>query len=104
MIIEMRTYNIKVGMVNDFIEIYNQEIREIHTSILGNQLGFFYTEIGQLDQVIHLYGYDTFEEREKRREQLANNQQFKDYVIKVKNLIVSQSNIILKPTSFSKIK
>ena len=43
MIIEMRTYDIKVGKLAKFIKIYDNDIREIHTSILGNQIGFFYT-------------------------------------------------------------
>ena len=104
MIVEMRTYNIKVGRLNDFIKIYDNDIREIHTSILGNQIGFFYTEIGSLNQVIHLYGYDTYEERERRRKILVNDERFLKYLEKVKDLILSQSNKLLNPTGFSKIK
>ena len=104
MIIEMRTYNIKTGSLKTFIDIYDKEIRETHVSILGNQIGFFYTEIGDLEQVVHLYGYDNFEERQNRRKILSENQQFKDYVLKVKDLILSQSNKLLYPTNFSKIQ
>ena len=104
MIVEMRTYNIKVGKLNEFIKIYDNDIREIHTSILGNQIGFFYTEIGSLNQVIHLYGYDTYEDRERRRNLLANNECFLKYLEKVKELILSQSNQLLKPSGFSKIR
>ena len=104
MLIEMRTYNLMVGRVNEFIKIYDEEIREVHTSILGNQIGFFYTEIGALNQVIHLYGYDSFEDREKRRKLLSKNKDFHKYLDMVKNLIVSQTTQLLKPTSFSKIK
>ena len=43
MIIEMRTYDIQVGKLSEFIKIYDNDIRQIHTSILGNQIGFFYT-------------------------------------------------------------
>ena len=43
MIIEMRTYTIKTGKLKEFINIYDKEIREIHTNILGNQIGFFYS-------------------------------------------------------------
>ena len=45
MIIEMRTYNIKVGRLNDFINIYDKEIRAMHTKILGNQIGFFFFRV-----------------------------------------------------------
>tara|TARA_B100001059_G_C17774745_1_gene550551 strand:- start:1048 stop:1362 length:315 start_codon:yes stop_codon:yes gene_type:complete len=104
MIVEMRTYNIKTARLNDFIKIYDEEIREVHTKILGNQIGFFYSEFGKLNQVIHLYGYDSYEDRSIRRKELSENLAFKNYVKKVADLIVSQDNQVLLPTDFSKIK
>ena len=41
----------------------------MHTKILGNQIGFFYSEFGKLNQVIHLYGYDSYEDRSIRRKE-----------------------------------
>ena len=104
MIIELRTYTIKPGEVQNFIKIYDKEIIEIHTKILGNQLGFFYTEIGNVNEVVHLYGYENFEDRQKRRNILSKNTQFQSYVVKVKNLIVDMKNQLMYPTDFSKIK
>ena len=104
MIIEIRTYNIMVGRLNDFIKIYDENIRVTHTSILGNQIGFFFTEFGSLNQVIHLYGYDSYEDRERRRQILSKNEEFLNYLEKVKDLIVSQTNQLLKPAHFSKIR
>ena len=80
MIIEMRTYTIKPGELHNFINIYDFEIREIHTKILGNQLGFFYTEIGNVNEVVHLYGYDSYEERQSRRVTLSKSPEFKAYI------------------------
>ena len=104
MIVETRTYNLKTARLNDSIKIYDEEIREVHTKILGNQIGFFYSEFGKLNQVIHLYGYDSYEDRSIRRKELSENLAFKNYVKKVADLIVSQDNQVLLPTDFSKIK
>ncbi len=104
MIVELRIYKIKPGEVQNFINIYDKEIREIHTKILGNQLGFFYTEVGNVNEVVHLYGYESFEDREKRRNKLTNTPQFQTYIVKVKNLIVDMKNQLMNPTDFSKIK
>ena len=76
MIIEMRTYILKPTTLKKFLDIYNDEIRETHVSILGNQIGFFYTEFGELNKVVHLYGYDSHEDRDKRRAILAKNKDF----------------------------
>ncbi len=104
MIIEMRTYNIKVGKLNQFIDIYDKDIRKIHTKILGNQIGFFYSEFGELNQVIHLYGYKDFKDRKTRRLKLAKRSEFSNYLNKVAPLIISQTSQILNATKFSKIK
>ena len=104
MIIELRTYTIKPGEIHKFINIYDNEIRDLHTKILGNQLGFFYTEIGNVNEIIHLYGYESFEDRQKRREILSKRPEFKSYIEKVKDLIVDMRNQLMNPTDFSKIK
>ena len=104
MIIEMRTYLLKPTTLKKFLDIYNNEIRETHVAILGNQIGFFYTELGELNKVVHLYGYDSYEDRDRRRAILVKNKDFNNYLAKVENLIVHMKNEILLPTEFSKIK
>ena len=104
MIIEMRTYLLKPAKLKKFLDIYNNEIRETHVSILGNQIGFFYTEFGDLNKVVHLYGYENFEDRDRRRAVLAKNKDFLNYLIKVEDIIVNMKSEILLPTEFSKIK
>ena len=104
MIIEMRTYTIKPGELQNFISIYDNEIRDIHTKVLGNQIGFFYTEVGNVNEVIHLYGYESFEDRKLRRQTLSKLPEFHKYIDKVKSLIIDMKNQLMTPTSFSKIK
>jgi hypothetical protein len=40
----------------------------IQKRILGNLIGYFHTE---LDQIVHLWGYESFADRERRRALLA---------------------------------
>ncbi len=104
MIVEMRTYKIRPGELQNFIKIYDEEIREIHTKILGNQIGFFYTEIGDINEVVHLYGYESYEDRQARRITLSKQPEFISYLNKVKNIIIEMQNKLMIPTDFSKIK
>ena len=57
MIIEHRTYKIKPGKLNELMDLYEKEGMEVHKKILGNQIGYFYTEIGPLNEIVHLYGH-----------------------------------------------
>ena len=104
MIVEMRTYKIRPGELQNFIKIYDEEIREIHTKILGNQIGFFYTEIGDINEVVHLYGYESYQDRQVRRITLSKQPEFVTYLNKVKNIIIEMQNKLMIPTDFSKIK
>ena len=51
-IIEQRTYRIKVGMVQDYLRFYHTEAFEIHCRYLGPSIGWFYTDIGGLNEIV----------------------------------------------------
>ena len=104
MIVEHRTYKIKPGKVNELMDLYEKEGMEVHNRILGNQLGFFYTEIGPLNEIVHIYGYDSLDDRAKRRKELAENDTWKNYISKAIGYVEHQESKILIPASFSKIK
>lgn len=104
MIIEERDYLLYPGKVPDFLKLYEEECFPVQTRILGNLIGFFTTEIGELNHVVHMWGYSSLDERAKRRALLMQDEGFKGYFVKVKPLIVTMTNRILVPTSFSPLK
>ena len=56
MIVEERTYTIKPGTLHLYYQDYNPRGLEIQTRFLGNLIGYFHTEIGELNKVVHLSG------------------------------------------------
>ncbi len=104
MVIEHRTYNVKPGAVQDLMDLYEKEGMEVHRNILGNQIGYFYTEIGPLNQIVHLYGYKSLDDRAERRARLANDVTWKKFITKGINYIIDQESKILIPAQFSAIK
>jgi len=104
MIIEHRTYRIKPGKVNLLLDLYEKEGMKVHREILGNQIGFFYTEIGPLNEVVHLYGYKSLDDRTIRRKKLSENSNWQKYIKKAMEYIEHQESKVLIPANFSKIK
>jgi len=104
MIIEHRTYKIKPGKLNILMNLYEKEGMEVHKKILGNQIGYFYTEIGPLNEIVHLYGYESLDDRRKRRKELSQNKIWQKYISKAIDLIEYQESKILIPADFSDIK
>jgi hypothetical protein len=104
MIVEQRTYTFHPGGLPKFMQIYTPEVRAFQLKTLGNLIGYFTTEIGPLNQSVHLWGYDSFEDRMKRRAEMLGNDLWKDFVGKLMPLLVSQESKLLIPTAFSPIK
>jgi NIPSNAP len=54
MIVEERCYTLKPGTVPLYYRDYDPRGLKIQTRILGCLIGYFHTEIGELNQVVHL--------------------------------------------------
>jgi len=104
MIVELRTYTVQAGAVAECLRIYEAEGLAIQKEIFGNLLGYFYTEIGPLNQIIHLWGFSDLNDRQKRRETLAKTQSWEKYQTRVQPFIVSQATQIMHCAKFSPIR
>ena len=70
MIVEMRIYTLTFGCTGEYFEHYRTLGQAIQWRILGEPLGYFSTEVGSLNQVVHLWRYATCEDRIERRARL----------------------------------
>ena len=102
--VELRTYTFHPGKLPEFIRIYEQEGLEVQKRILGNMLGYFTTEIGTLNQVVHLWGYEDLNQRQERRVRLAADPGWQGYLAKILPLIQTMESKIIVPTRFSPIQ
>ena len=103
MIVEQRDYHVHTGKLPELVGVYAEAI-EIQKEILGNLIGAFTTEVGELSTYTHIWGYDSFEERLERRARLLADPRWKPVLEKIQPLIDTQQSRILIPTSFSPIR
>jgi len=102
MIVEERIYTLHPGKTAEYLAHYEREGIAIQRPILGRLIGYFSTEIGPLNQIVHLWGYESFEERTRRRAILAADPRWGEYVRKnIQPLILRMENKILVPTRSS---
>ena len=104
MLVEQRTYTFHPGQAGSFLDAYMDGVLDVQTRILGNMIGYFTTEIGPLNQTVHLWGYDNLDERMRRRRALAGSPQWQAFLAKVLPLIMTMETKILIPTTFSPIR
>lgn len=104
MIIDERTYTVITGMLPDYVRLYDEEGRAIQWGHLGEPIGWFTTEVGVLNQAVHLWRYESFEDRQTRRVAMLADPDWQVFFDKIKPMILKQENRLLVPTSFSPIR
>lgn len=104
MIVELRTYVLHPGRQAEFLRRMQEEGIAIERPILGRMLGFYTSDIGTLNQVVHLWGYDSHAERDARRARLAADARWLAFVPTVLPMIRDMDNRILKPAPFAAVE
>lgn len=107
MLYEMRTYTTLAGGVGVLLEANEKIGRPVRRDDYGVLEGYWYTEIGPLNQVVHLWRYENMDQRERLRGELAKNPDWTEkYIPAIRPQIVRQEIRFLdavrepkKPTS-----
>ncbi len=97
MIYEMRTYSLKPGTVEEFEERFAEGLptREKYSK-LG---AFWHTELGPLNQVIHVWPYEDLKQRTEVREAAVNDPSGK-WPPKTQGMALRMGSEILLPAPF----
>ena len=104
MIYEERIYTIQPGKISEYLKNYEELGLPVQKNVLGKLVGFWHTEVGGLNKVVHIWGYDSLDERLKKRKILAAHPDWPAYLDVALPLIVEQENRVLTPASFSPLK
>jgi hypothetical protein len=105
-IVEQRTYTMSPPKLKAWVDLYEQYGLPLQNKYLGGLIGFFVTEIGTLNQVVHFWKYDSLAERERRRAEMIKDPAWPEFLKRSAELgaTISQESKIMVPTSFSPIK
>ena len=96
MIIEMRTYTLTPGRLQEVEKRFAEALptREKHSKLAA----FWHTEIGTLDQVIHIWPYESFEQRLAVRAAAVKEE---GWPPRIRDFCIRQESEILFPAPFS---
>ena len=103
MIIEMRTYTVLPDRLGNWLTLWEQTALPVQREIMGAFLGMYLTDIGPVNEVVHLWRFDSLAERERRRAALDADPRWAIYRQKVAEFtpITHMHSRILRPTAFS---
>jgi hypothetical protein len=100
MLVEQRTYTTHPGKWREYLALFEAEGLEVQRRILGRLVGYYISEIGDLNQVVHLWAYENLNERAERRAALLADPAFSAYVKKMLPLLQKQESRILRCAPF----
>jgi len=100
MLVEQRTYTAHPGKWRDYLALYETEGLEIQQRTLGRMVGYYTTESGPLNQIVHLWAYVDFNERATLRARLMAEPKWLAYVARMLPLLQSQESKFLTPAPF----
>jgi hypothetical protein len=101
MIIDHRTYSVKIGKLNEFLKLYETEGLPLQLKYLGYCVGWYVSnDIGPLSQVVHMWAYKDLADRDARRAKMAADPEWAKYLEMAGPLLNTMENKILRPASW----
>ncbi|MCY3811304.1 MAG: NIPSNAP family protein [Gammaproteobacteria bacterium] len=106
MIIDHRTYSFRPGTVKIWLEKYESDGLPIQRKYLGEFVGIFTTEVGNLHEVVFMWAYKSLADRERRRTDMEADPEWKTFIQEIWDLdaIVGQEIKMLRPASYSPLR
>jgi hypothetical protein len=103
MFVDERIYTLHAGKTAAFLKLYEAEGLPVQSRILGQPVGYYYTEFGPLNQVVHMWAYESFDDRQRRRAELLASPEWQAYAEKMRPLVHHVENKLLMPAPFFKV-
>jgi hypothetical protein len=105
MILEERTYVLSPRFaLNEYLEPYVRLGLPVQISYLGEPIGAFATDVGQLHSIVSLWRYQSYDDRADRRMRLAADERWQQCLTIIRPMIDSMRNRILTPLDYSPLR
>ncbi|MEO5325246.1 NIPSNAP family protein [Mesorhizobium sp. CC13] len=100
MFVEIRTYRLKNGGIPEYLKVVGETGTTIQKKHLGNPVGYFSSEIGPINEIVHIWSFESLDDRQARRARLASDPEWQAFLPKIRDLIVTAGNKIMSPAAF----
>lgn len=100
MIVEFRTYTVAHGQMDEYLRRFEVEGLPLLTKHLGSYLGCYISDAGTLNQVRHVWLFESYADREARRQNLESDADWQTFKIGNRGTFVHQDVCITKPAKF----
>jgi hypothetical protein len=100
MIVDLRTYTSKPGSLAAWLKLYEGQGWPLQLKYLPKCVGFYMTDVGVLNRVVHLWEYADIAERERTRGAMEKDPEWEAFRVQSPGHFVAQETAIMKPVPF----
>ncbi len=91
----MRKYRLTVGGPAQWKEIYLKQGYEVQRKYLGEPVGYYLTEFGEINEIIHMWRYESMEDRTAKRAAMIADPKWIEFLLAIRPLVETQTTSIL---------
>ncbi|MEL0552389.1 MULTISPECIES: NIPSNAP family protein [Enterobacteriaceae] len=95
-IVDHRIYTIRLRKMGEFLEVFHRLAMPVLLDTLGQPLGFYTSLVGPQNQFVHLWGYESLSEYERRSALRDTHPDFAAYLSASEQLIISQETRLIR--------
>jgi hypothetical protein len=95
-LIDHRIYTIALRKMPEFLEVFDRLAMPILLRTLGAPLGFWVSQVGPQNQFVHLWGYDSLADYERRCQARDTHPDFPAYLAASGHLITAQETRLIR--------
>jgi NIPSNAP len=106
MLIDHRTYTLRPGTLRKQVELYEQYGLKPQTRYFGEPLAWLVAETGDVNTYVHIWIYENFDDRAKKRAALFKDPEWLVYLQKnaEAGYLIKQESKLMTPAHFAPIK
>lgn len=99
-LVDHRIYTIRLRKMPEFLEVFGTLAMPILQETLGHPLGFYVSQVGPLNQFVHLWAYADLADYEARGLRRDAHPDFPAYLQASEHLIVAQETRLIRQVAF----
>jgi len=100
MFVEERIHQLHIGKAAEYLKIYEEYGLPVQLKHLPHLVGYYFVEVGPQNTVVHLWAYESLDQRDKCRAAMSADPDWQSYLTKIRPLMERQETRIMKCAPF----
>jgi hypothetical protein len=104
MIVDVRTYTLIPRKMAKYLELFEKHALPVMKRHDLELMGYYVSYIGALNQVVHLWRYDSLADMERKRAARDADPAWSEFLSLTEGMLLVQEDKVMRPASFSPIR